>query len=545
MIIYELEIPQLYTAVGRRIENPTVGLYSMTQEQYMCIACNQLFAAGWEDFAGGYGTTRRGKAYFCPHCGTAHYADSRTSINDGPIPIAVRFTIETFKRVVRFSATYKTIEFPRLFVPWKRHYKESFRFDLAKQQVLHRSPITDVEENAYVGNPFEDLAARSLLRHINVTSMAKSHKAKIVEMLSSLRKVIQERMPGSAKQSMYVPYGQSFGYVLAPIENIAYRVTYPDAPNLDKAYRGYLRERKEYQNRYLLGERHSNKVMFDRVAEKMRVEKLDFRTAMVQCSGLPNKKSVRDAIGESPFGVEYLRLALSLCEKHDYAMRLYKAFENGKVLSASEGYEKAFCNAGIVDFLKTIKSIYGEKGMVYAAENQVKMQILDCRQLYAVLNEENRATVIEGKVPLPDLHDWMARQHRRQSHKNIVFEVPEHIERRLAMQKDHIKFFLPRESFELLDIGEALKNCVASYAHRVADGTSNIVGMSDDRGLLIACIQIKEDSVVQAKLRYNKPVWENMAVNNEIVEWAKTAKLQINTNDIRIKKKEEKKERVS
>jgi hypothetical protein len=103
------------------------------------------------------------------------------------------------------------------------------------------------------------------------------------------------------------------------------------------------------------------------------------------------------------------------------------------------------------------------------------------------------------------------------------------------MQKDLVKFFLPETSLELKNAGADLHNCVYSYAGRMVSGKLQIVLVADDKGRLAACLEIQNDILVQAKLRYNRPVRENSAINAEVVEWAERTGLKIGTSDVRKK----------
>ena len=61
------------------------------------------------------------------------------------------------------------------------------------------------------------------------------------------------------------------------------------------------------------------------------------------------------------------------------------------------------------------------------------------------------------------------------------------------MQKDRMKFFLPKESLELLEAGTELHNCVASYGSDMKDNSKWIVLVADDKGKLAACLEVREE----------------------------------------------------
>ena len=135
--------------------------------------------------------------------------------------------------------------------------------------------------------------------------------------------------------------------------------------------------------------------------------------------------------------------------------------------------------------------------------------------------------------------NWMSLRHKRQSHKNLKFDVPDHIIKRLSMQTDRLKFFMPKESMELLVAGHELNNCVASYGQAMKDNSKWIVLVADDNGKLAVCLEIKGNEVIQAKTNRNKPVSNDDKLNSDVVAWAKEANLEIKTSDIKVKDKKE------
>ena len=103
------------------------------------------------------------------------------------------------------------------------------------------------------------------------------------------------------------------------------------------------------------------------------------------------------------------------------------------------------------------------------------------------------------------------------------------------MQKDSLKFFLPDTAYELRAGGKEFHNCVYRYAKEASNAMCHIAFMADDKGKLVACLEIREDKLVQAKLKYNNPVFNDMNINNAIIDWCKRSGLEIATTDIMLK----------
>jgi hypothetical protein len=132
----------------------------------------------------------------------------------------------------------------------------------------------------------------------------------------------------------------------------------------------------------------------------------------------------------------------------------------------------------------------------------------------------------------------MALVHRRQTHLNLKFSVPEHIVKRLSMQTERLRFFLPKESLELLEAGTELHNCVASYGEAMKNNRKWVVLVADDRGKLAACLEVQGKKLVQAKIDMNKPVASDAKLNAEVIAWAKETNIEISTKDLKLETEE-------
>ena len=76
-------------------------------------------------------------------------------------------------------------------------------------------------------------------------------------------------------------------------------------------------------------------------------------------------------------------------------------------------------------------------------------------------------------------------------------------------------------------------NCVRTYSEDVRDGKCYIVLMTDHTGLMQACLEVRDGGLVQARLKYNKPVSCDGAVNGAVRDWCREAGLYIRTPDVR------------
>lgn len=138
------------------------------------------------------------------------------------------------------------------------------------------------------------------------------------------------------------------------------------------------------------------------------------------------------------------------------------------------------------------------------------------------------------KLPLKQLHDWAIKVDTRLQDMDYDMEVPEAVVRRLQMQVNNgmLQAYVPRRAEELIKASATLHNCVRTYAKRVVARQCDIVLMTDDKGLLRACLEIREGALVQAKLKYNTPVRDDAEINAAIVDWCGKTRLKIKTRDV-------------
>ncbi|WP_049755863.1 PcfJ domain-containing protein [Desulforamulus reducens] len=266
-------------------------------------------------------------------------------------------------------------------------------------------------------------------------------------------------------------------------------------------------------------------------------QKQDFISALVATYSLPDKPIIKRILGANPFEASLLSEAMQLCKNYDYAIRLYKSFKLYNLLGSNRyGYEYTpdYVNRDVLQFLRDMLRVYGESGIVHMMENAKEINLKDCIRLYQQLKDENQRAIKTEKVRIRDLHDWMSYRHKLQNHENLKFNVPNHIIRRLSMQNEKLKFFLPKESMELLKAGVELHNCVASYSRAMQDNSKWVVLVANDKGKLVACLEVQGRRLIQAKIDKNKPVSSDNKLNAEVISWAKEANLEIKTNDLKV-----------
>ena len=526
MLIAEVVIPQMFTAYAEDLGYLENGLHHY---QYFCEECDQAFTSAWGRLPRAISYYERGNRFYCPYCGKVHEKHAVCVKRKVQVPNKVRLSVKTYKDVIVLEVTSKTVEFQNLLRVFESSRKETFRFNISKQSVTFSRHNNGSEiESTEIGNPFKlEVFSKSILEYFQPYGLANSlQKAELSRILKVLREAVHgklEKHLGHKVSSMFVSPGQYHGTFLLQIFNIAYRMLFPDAPNLPATYRQSLDTIQQYWRAKMIREYG----FMDDIVILLKQQKTDFITAMTAVSSLPNTPVIRRILDGQPFEIGLLTEAFALCQNYDYAIRMFAGF---KGIDPAQVY----ANGDMLQFLRAMTPVYGEVGIVRLVENAKEFNLWDCIRLYQQLNDGNRQALKTQRVKLGGLHDWMARRHRLQTHKNLKFNVPEHIVRRLSMQKDRLKFFLPGESIELLEAGAKLHNCVASYGQAMKDNTKWVVLVADDKGKLAACLEVEGKQLVQAKVDKNKPVSDDAKLNAEVLAWALGAKLEIKTNDLKV-----------
>jgi len=528
LIIAELVIPQMFSAYAEDMEYLKNGLHHF---QYFCEECDQVFCSAWGKIPGAMWQYERGSHFTCPFCGHRHHENVVYIKRDEHAPNKIRLVVKEYKKIVTLVVTSETVAFTDYLHVRSGYYREVFRFDIAKQKVTfsvdskasNREPIE-------LGNPFKLEMFESILMYFIPGSLANSkQRSGLSDILRVLRETVHCKLEKHLKHkvsSMYVSAGRFHGAFLLPIFNIAFRVGCPDAPNLPVEYRESPKEVESFWKKKLLDSNTYLAVM-DEVINLTRRKK-DFVTAIIKTKSLPDRPMVRRTLREDPFSISILARAFNLCENYDCSIRMYEGLKE----MGNDARVRWSVNDGLLQFLREMKPLYGEIGIVRMVEDYMQTQLWDCVTLFQELNKENLNALRSESIRMRDLHDWMSLRHKRQKHINLKFDVPDHIIKRLSMQTDRLKFFMPKESMELLIAGHELNNCVASYGKAMKDNTKWIVLVADDKGKLAVCLEIKGNEVIQAKTNHNKAVSGDIKLNSEVLAWAMEANLEIKTSDI-------------
>nr|DAN45827.1 MAG TPA: PcfJ like protein [Caudoviricetes sp.] len=463
------------------------------------------------------------------------------------VPLDMYLRLDVYNDVVRLTVrgngltTYAddTPQASRQY--WEQtRYHEVFRFDIQHRRTTWRRYSCGREaQRIELGDPCElpRLGRFSVLRYLYAHFSVRDRKSAVTDLLKDLREAVRKKLACRLKHPvshMFCTSGRSSGWLLLPIGNIAYRMIFTDAPNLSPIWRALNTAQIQ-----AVIDSHTFPENFD--FDVLRKAKSTV-AGLIEAGGLPNTRSIRRVLTEDPFDVGILVLLHRIFDKPDSLMAAYRRCCH--IIAGNRNSDGVYGYYGIsvnrlLEYLcvqvQILRPIYTDRDLLRLL-GEPRMMIL--QDTFRMLNQAGDATLemLRRHPPrIRDLHDWLVERLRIESRPDYTFDnALDPIRRRLAMQADRVTFFLPEHSSVLYEAGDTLHNCVGTYARRVRDGETSIVLMTDDRGKLTACIEVKGGAIIQAKIDRNRPVHERPEVNSEIIAWAKqTGVSYINCSDVK------------
>lgn len=157
----------------------------------------------------------------------------------------------------------------------------------------------------------------------------------------------------------------------------------------------------------------------------------------------------------------------------------------------------------------------------------------DCYFLMNRMDKTTRSLFSEMRIPLKKLHDWLSVEVANQKYREMLFDIPDHIFKRLDMQLNNYNLTTIAKNSQLVTAAKSLKNCAVNRQNFINENLQLVV-ITDGKGKIKALLEIEYDHIVQAKLYGNKKVKTHTEINRLVIEFAKKANLSINTTDISV-----------
>lgn len=149
-----------------------------------------------------------------------------------------------------------------------------------------------------------------------------------------------------------------------------------------------------------------------------------------------------------------------------------------------------------------------------------------------------KADVKKALTNIKDIHDYLSPIYSvfMQSDSGSEMEAFKTVSttgQLVPLSIDGFTLRAPHTAFELMAVGRQMKSCVASYAKAFFYRQIDIALLTDNYGEYLACIEIKDGYVIQAKLKYNLKLKENNQYLQMVMEFMALNNLKIGTEDIK------------
>ena len=475
-----------------------------------CRACNTLMI-----IPGAIDNLLHSKTITCPSCGHVHsisnvlIAEEATST----MPLYVKITLLELKDCLRLKFTYKAVILgENIYTDFTESNKiiEQFDFLYSAKQVIWQKEVnneTITREIGYYSDLLHPLP--STLQYLPYSVQdKKGHK--ISELMSYMRNYLTSKMKklGYSKRKLFfhVATNKMFERNLL---YLARKIRFWDENETNESYK---LERYALRNSITLSNIDESEQKLSQYLQSGK----SYLDAFLLTFSLPNTHIVRK----------------NICYSNVHILR--SAYEPGNNTLANSliPYFLQHPNAitAICGYYKSLAKYYPQKHFTEITNCNLNI-LQDTVNLFNMLSTKNLTKFKAEKPSFRSLHNYLSILVTSQTANEINYHIPDHIIRRLDMQLRNSSCKVLTKYSQILQAGLDLNNCAASYKKRIND-TLQLVLVTDDNGKAKVLLEIRNLSIVQAKLLNNQKVKINSEYNELILDFAKQAKLSIDTDDI-------------
>ncbi|MBE5060038.1 PcfJ domain-containing protein [Megamonas funiformis] len=472
---------------------------------------------------------------FCPICGHISLdSEIRYSSVEGKyLPYVVNLKILEMKSKVILKIEYRAIQIIGKLLEIKIFdVIEMYIFDIQNNNVIWKryinKKLNDDLEIGYIID-YQKLMENTALWYFNIKHIVRKGTT-LSQFLKRLRELVikkEKNINGYTKKQVYISNISLRHKLFANVLNLAHKVRFWDSPNINYNdsffYDKYLD--KFEKNVYLL----------------MKKDGLSYFKACFKTLSLPYTRNIK-----KQFDYKYISLLQQIytIENIDIANTIFKHYKTKIEITDSyiikEEYLKNIQKEvkAVCFFYKLfILKIYTNLNLKFKQllENKTNI-IIDIMNLWHSANNKTKKNFIRHKIPFSKAHDWLSIEVSKQADQEIRFHISKNIMNRFNLYMMNTKFQCSciNKYSNLKYIARQMKNCSAGYKDRI-NNQLQLVAISDNTGKPKVLLEINQDSIVQAKLYRNVPVFKDNLLNNLVIEFAKKVKLKIKTDDISIK----------
>lgn len=540
-IIEELTIGS-YETYKSYLETGTPSVF-ISKKTGFCRYCQTQF-----EFDEGYHYADNYPIYsriFCPICGHLSIDNDirYSSAENKYLPYVANLKLLEMKSKVILKINYKAIQIiDKLFMIKVFDIKEIYAFDIQNENVTWKRYIDkEISDDLEIGymTDYQKLMENTALWFYDIKHIVRKGTT-LSQFLRRLRELIikkEKNVNGYTKKQVYISNVGFRHKLFANVLNLAHKVRFWDSPNVSY-HDNFLNYKKLYIDNFL------NENFEKDIYTLMKKQNLSYNKASFKILSLPCTRNM-----EKHFDYKYIFLLQQICEikNTDIANILYEYYKYKIEIEINEN--SYYCNKE--EYLKNIQKevkticnfyklfilkIYKNLKLKQLLENKSNI-LLDIMNLWHTANNKIKKNFIRHKIPFSKAHDWLSIEVSKQADQEIRFHISKNIMNRFNLYMMNTKFQCSciNKYSKLKYIAKQMKNCSAGYKDRI-NNRLQLVAISDNIGKPKVLLEINQDSIVQAKLYRNVPVFKDNLLNDLVIEFAKTTKLKIVTDDVHMKK---------
>lgn len=475
----------------------------------------------------------------CPKCGRRYYNNEivYSNVYNSHLPYKTEIKIIEYKTKLQLKINYKAMSLNDKDLYAKVYdIKEIYTFDILNsssswekhypnddEKLLH-----EYQDIGYLTD-YENLQEKTALWFFSINHATKK-KIPLSRILKILRQKINQKerqLHGFSKRNMYIDNVSQKHRLFANILNLAHKVRFWDSDNISYGD-DFPVLKKAFIDTVI-------KQNFEKQAfELMKEKDMTYHQAIFSALSLPYRKNILKCFSYDNlyfllpiYSIKDTKIAdtmLTIYDKHLYKDQ-YTAW-NTVVKNYTEQLRKTceFINVFYLNFYRNMK-------LTDILKKDYKLK--DIMNLWHTANNDTKSKFMQEKVRFKDLHDWLAINVAKQPEQEVIFDLPQNILNRfnLYMMNSRFKSTCINKYSYLKYVAQNLRNCSAGYKNRISEKLQLVV-ITDDAGKPKVLLEVKEDSIVQAKLFNNVSVKNDIALNKLVLEFAEETRLDIETTDI-------------
>lgn len=540
-VLFNLQVQQLYDLVRRKQVTPN------TPASHYHVACGHSFSNLWPMKSGGFGlvTVPEADSFYCPMCGELIKAREYTAEVGyrGTVPISLDLSIIDRGNVLDVQFEYDTVyadgDTGMIYKGYKSHVVDVLRFDFKQRKafiVLKKRSRSDVVEKSTVSPsgfrngllPLLWIVGTPNCRLHNYQDELKRFAKVLKEVFfEKLSKVVGYKVK-SIRQGIQVT--NKYGALDNLLHNLVWKLEAPDAPAINDSLK---RDYDDFYNRAFPYE----KIGMGNVLA-LTANNKPFVKALIEVHNLPDTRWSRRLLHDRPFFyAKAIKVVSKLFRNRDYQKALLDVIKSN---SDDTGYIQSWPiwrNDRDLDIISKFVHIlghqYGERQAFLFIRNAPSYQdVRDTASMYYELSRTRRKEVWASRIQVRSLHDTITRMQKFDKVEDeIVQQRKAH--RVLADMVNGYRFTAIGSTHGIIDMGIQLNNCVSSYIKKVKAETCAIVGVYKCNEP-VACIEVNPNSdtdnfveIHQAKLKNNRGVYEDHAINGAVSQWVTSHGLSV------------------